>query len=111
VTAAAKATDTTSGASASVFLTDGDQGVTIRATVSGLRSGTAYVLYASTFDGESRPVHHWTGTEAVEDVTAELDGIHLGDLSFFTISPEGGGVVVSVYLPGSAGAPAPSLPG
>ncbi|WP_216592954.1 anti-sigma factor family protein [Verrucosispora sioxanthis] len=104
---AATATDATSGASASVFVTGGDSGVAIRATVNGLRSGTAYVLYAVTIDGQSRPVHRWTSGPAVGELTAELDGVHLDELSFFTVSPEAGGVVVSVYLPGATGAPTP----
>ncbi|WBB49685.1 zf-HC2 domain-containing protein [Verrucosispora sp. WMMA2044] len=107
VSVAATATDATSGASASVFVTGGDSGVAIRATVNGLRSGTAYVLYAVTIDGQSRPVHRWTSGPAVGELTAELDGVHLDELSFFTVSPEAGGVVVSVYLPGATGAPTP----
>ncbi|MFI5935030.1 anti-sigma factor family protein [Actinoplanes sp. NPDC051494] len=107
VTAAATATDRTSGASASVLLTESDDEVDIRATVNGLRPGTAYVLYAVTSDGQSRPVSHWTGTDTVQDVSGELRGVQLKDLSFFTVSPESGGVAVSVYLPGAAGAPAP----
>ncbi len=49
----------------------------------------------------------WTSGPAVGELTAELDGVHLDELSFFTVSPEAGGVVVSVYLPGATGAPTP----
>ncbi|MEU8167238.1 zf-HC2 domain-containing protein [Micromonospora sp. NPDC049004] len=109
-TVAAKASDTRSGASASVFLTEDEDGVTVRATVSGLRSGTRYVLYAVTSDGDSQPVGRWAGTSPVHEVTGELDGVRLKELSFFTVSPEAGGVVVSVYLPGVAGAPVSGQP-
>jgi hypothetical protein len=105
VTAAAVATDGTTGASASVAVAgDGDDGVTVRATVSGLRDGVTYVLYAVTSDGTTREVTRWTGTTAVQDVTGGL-AVRLGDLSFFAVSELGGGPVVTVYLPGVAVAP------
>jgi Putative zinc-finger len=107
VTAAASATDRTSGAGASVLLTETEDGVGVRATVSGLPAGTAYVLYAVTSDGQTHPVSRWTSTAAVREVSGELDGVRLKSVSFFTVSPESGGVAVSVYLPGAAGAPAP----
>jgi hypothetical protein len=105
VTAAAVATDETTGASASVMVTsEGDDGVTIRATVSGLREGTAYVLYAVTADSATGEVTRWTGTAAVQDVSGFLP-VRIGDLSFFTVSLADGGPVVSVYLPGVPVAP------
>jgi len=105
VTAAAVATDRTTGASASVMVTsEGDDGVIIRATVSGLREGTAYVLYAVTSDSATGEVSRWTGTAAVQDVSGFLP-VRIGDLSFFTVSLADGGPVVSVYLPGVPVAP------
>jgi len=105
VTAAAAATDETSGASASVVVSSSDgNGVTIRATVSGLRESTAYILYAVTSDGQTREVTRWTGSSAVQDVSGYVP-VRLGDLSFFTIALGNGGPVVSVYLPGVAVAP------
>jgi len=105
VTAAAVATDGTTGASASVMVSsEGDDGVTVRATVSGLRDGAAYVLYAVTSDSATGEVSRWTGTAAVQDVSGYLP-VRIGDLSFFTVSLADGGPVVSVYLPGVAVAP------
>jgi hypothetical protein len=105
VTAAAEATDRTTGASASVTVSDeDDEGVTIRATVSGLREGTDYLLYAVTSDGGTQEVTRWTGTAAVQDVSGRLP-VRLDDLSFFTVALAGGGPVVSVYLPGVPVAP------
>jgi anti-sigma factor RsiW len=105
VTAAAVATDDTTGASASVVVSgEGSDSVTIRATVSGLREGTAYVLYAVTSDSATGEVTSWTGTTAVQEVSGQLP-VRIGDLSFFTVSEAGGGPVVSVYLPGVPVAP------
>lgn len=105
LTAAAEATDQTTGASASVTVSDeDDDGVTIRATVSGLREGTDYLLYAVTSDGGTQEVTRWTGTAAVQDVSGRLP-VRLDDLSFFTVALAGGGPVVSVYLPGVPVAP------
>jgi hypothetical protein len=104
-TAAAVATDETTGASASVTVTgEGSDGVIIRATVSGLRDGVAYVLYAVTSDSTTGEVSRWTGTAAVQDVSGFLP-VRLGDLSFFTVSLADGRPVVSVYLPGVPVAP------
>jgi hypothetical protein len=105
LTAAAVATDDTTGASASVSVSDnGGDGVTIRATVSGLRAGTSYVLWAVTSDSATGEVARWTGTAAVQDVSGTLP-VRIDDLSFFTVSLAGGGPVVSVYLPGVPVAP------
>ncbi|MFI7539814.1 zf-HC2 domain-containing protein [Actinoplanes sp. NPDC049599] len=104
-TAAAVATDDTTGASASVAVaSEGEDGVRIRATVSGLREGTAYVLHAVTSDSTTGEVVRWTGTSAVQEVSGYLP-VRIGDLSFFTVSLADGGPVVSVYLPGVPVAP------
>jgi hypothetical protein len=105
LTAAAEATDRTTGVSASVTVSDEDNdGVTIRATVSGLRERTDYLLYAVTSDSSTREVTRWTGTAAVQDVSGRLP-VRLDDLSFFTVALASGGPVVSVYLPGVPVAP------
>ncbi|HWS32529.1 MAG TPA: hypothetical protein VN408_07275 [Actinoplanes sp.] len=98
-TASAEATDGTTGATASVTVSSqDDDSVTITATVTGLRDGTAYILHAVTSDSTTREVVRWTGTPTVQEVSGDLP-VRIGDLSFFTVSVVDGGPVVSVYLP------------
>lgn len=104
-TAAAVATDETTGASMSVIVSsDESDGSIITATVRGLRPGVPYILHAVASDGETREVTTWTGTPNVQTVSGWLP-VRLVDLSFFTVSFVNGGPVVSVYLPGTQTAP------
>jgi hypothetical protein len=97
VTAAATAADRSTGASLSVFVTQGESGVSVRATVDGLRSGVGYRLQAVTSDGHAWPVVNWTSDGKLQDITAEVP-VPLSTLVFFTVSRAGNGPVVSAYL-------------
>ena len=97
VTAAATAADRSTGASLSVFVTQGEAGVSVRATVDGLRSGVGYRLQAVTSDGHAWPVVNWTSDGKLQDITAEVP-VPLSTLVFFTVSRAGSGPVVSAYL-------------
>ncbi|HWS32533.1 MAG TPA: hypothetical protein VN408_07295 [Actinoplanes sp.] len=97
VTAAATAADSATGASLSVFVTQQESGVTVRATVDGLQAGTGYRLQAVTSDGHAWPVVNWTSDGKLEEVTAQVQ-VPLSTLVFFTVSRAGNGPVVSAYL-------------
>lgn len=97
VTAAATAADRSTGASLSVFVTQGESGVSVRATVDGLRPGVGYRLQAVTSDGHAWPVVNWTSDGKLQDITAEVP-VPLSSLVFFTVSQAGSGPVVSAYL-------------
>ena len=97
VTAAATAADRSTGASLSVFVTQREDGVSVRATVDGLRSGAGYRLQAVTSDGHAWPVVNWTSDGKLQDITAEVP-VPLSALVFFTVSRAGSGPVVSAYL-------------
>ena len=101
VTAGATAADTRSGATASLFVTGDDDGLTVRITATGLQPGTRYVLYAVTIDGVTREVTRWTGRGDVEPVEGRLAGLRVSDLSFVTVSTAAGAVEVTVNLPPS----------
>ncbi|WP_328382021.1 zf-HC2 domain-containing protein [Micromonospora zamorensis] len=103
-TAVASATDRDSGANLSVFLTEERDGVTVRATLSGLAEGTGYRLYGYTFDGRQRPLVNWTGRAGVQELDGELP-VGIADLSHFAVT-RGTRIVVTAYLPRDAGAPA-----
>lgn len=97
ITAAATAADSATGASLSVFVTQRDGGVSVRATVDGLRPGVGYRLQAVTSDGHAWPVVNWTSDGRLQDITAEVQ-VPLSTLVFFTVSRAGSGPVVSAYL-------------
>jgi hypothetical protein len=97
VTAAAAAADSSTGASLSVFVTQREPGVSVRATVDGLRPGVGYRLQAVTSDGHTWPVVNWTSDGKLQDITAEVP-VPLSTLVFFTVSRAGSGPVVSAYL-------------
>ncbi|MCI4061376.1 hypothetical protein MRQ36_01810 [Micromonospora sp. R77] len=103
-TAVASATDPDSGANMSVLLTEGRDRVTVRATLSGLDEGTGYRLYGYTFDGRRWPLVNWTGRTGVHEVAGELP-VGIADLSHIAVT-HGARVVVTVFLPRSAGTPA-----
>ena len=97
ITAAATAADSATGASLSVFVTQREGGVSVRATVDGLRPGVGYRLQAVTSDGHAWPVVNWTSDGRLQDITAEVQ-VPLSTLVFFTVSRAGSGPVVSAYL-------------
>ncbi|MCI4061379.1 zf-HC2 domain-containing protein [Micromonospora sp. R77] len=106
VTVNATAKDDRSGATVSIFLTGLDDGGTrVRATVVGLKEGDKYVLYAVTANGTTHRVVQWLGQAGVQDVTGDLAGVDVGDLSYFTVSRDPSGTVVSVHLTSAAGKP------
>jgi hypothetical protein len=97
VTVAATAADRSTGASLSVFLVQGENGVSVRATVGGLKSGIGYRLYAVASDGHALPVENWVSDGKVQDINAEVQ-MPLSSLVFFTVSRSGNHPVVSAYL-------------
>ncbi|MFG1610442.1 zf-HC2 domain-containing protein [Actinoplanes sp. NPDC049265] len=99
-TVAVNAADRSTGASLSVFLAQGENGVSVRATVGGLKTGAGYRLEAVTSDGRTLPVTSWVSDGKVRDITAEVP-VPLSTLVFFTVSRPGNHPVVSAYL-GSA---------
>ncbi|MEU4397144.1 zf-HC2 domain-containing protein [Micromonospora orduensis] len=98
VTVAASGSEPRTGATASVFASETDSGVHVRVTVTGLRAGTGYQLYAVTLDGQTREIASWTSTETVQEVSGDLP-VALGDLAFVTISVANGAPSVTVHLP------------
>jgi hypothetical protein len=101
ITAAATAADRATGATLSVFVTQQEAGVSVRATVDGLQAGAGYRLQAVTSDGHAWPVVNWTSDGKLQDITAEVR-VPLSTLVFFTVSRAGSGPVVSAHLaPGS----------
>ena len=97
VTAAATAADSSTGASLSVFVTQREGGVNVRATVNGLRAGAGYRLQAVTYDGHAWPVVNWTSDGKLQDITADVQ-VPISALVFFTVSRAGSGPAVSAYL-------------
>ncbi|MEU1362101.1 hypothetical protein ABZ356_19925, partial [Micromonospora zamorensis] len=98
VTVAASGSEPRTGATASVFASETDSGVHVRVTVTGLRAGTGYQLYAVTLDGQTREIASWTSTDTVQEVSGDLP-VALGDLAFVTISVANGAPSVTVHLP------------
>ncbi|MFJ6167497.1 zf-HC2 domain-containing protein [Micromonospora orduensis] len=98
VTVAASGSEPRTGATASVFASETDSGVHVRVTVTGLRAGTGYQLYAVTLDGQTREIASWTSTETVQEVSGDLP-VALSDLAFVTISVANGAPSVTVHLP------------
>ena len=85
------------GASASVFTAETDEGLRIRVTVTDLRVGTSYQLDAVTRAGQVHEVSRWTGGSGVQEVDGEVPG-KLADLDLVRIRTVGGPPVVTVYL-------------
>ncbi|WP_163571694.1 zf-HC2 domain-containing protein [Fodinicola feengrottensis] len=62
------------GATLSVVAVTNGTGVTVRATVSGLRPDTTYKLYVVTLDDQTRQITTWVGSAAPHDLTARRAG-------------------------------------
>ncbi|NBE80090.1 anti-sigma factor [Micromonospora rubida] len=97
VTLAATAAAGMDGATLSVVAVGHDGAVTVRATVTKLRPGTRYQLYAVTTDGNTHLVAGWVGSDTVPEVTGEAP-VDVGALSFFAVTRADGTPVVSAYV-------------
>ncbi|MFI0796274.1 anti-sigma factor family protein [Micromonospora rubida] len=97
-TAAAAGMD---GATLSVVAVGHDGAVTVRATVTKLKPGTRYQLYAVTSDGNTHLVAGWVGSDTVPEVTGEAS-VDVGALSFFAVTRADGTPVISAYVSGQA---------
>ncbi|MFF5175367.1 zf-HC2 domain-containing protein [Micromonospora sp. NPDC000089] len=101
--------DDRSGVTISVFLTGLDEGGTrVRATLVGLVEGKTYVLSAVTTDGAAHRVVAWRGRPGVQDVTGDLTGVTVAELSYVNVRRESAGTVVSLHLTSPAGEPSRS---
>jgi hypothetical protein len=86
------------GASLSVAITTHDTGdSTIRITVTGLRQGLDYRLYAVTRDGATHVIRDWTATTGPHQVAGETS-LPIGDLSFITVGPPDGPAIVTAPI-------------
>lgn len=92
------------GASLSVMVTGTANGSTVRATVTGLRPGILYRLYAVTRDGESHTVRDWAGARGTQQVLGELS-LPVDSLAFFTVAEANGDPVVTAPLVRDTGRP------
>ncbi|ASW53436.1 zf-HC2 domain-containing protein [Plantactinospora sp. KBS50] len=104
---AAAGVDAATGASVSVRISERPDGTAdVRATVTGLRAGTPYRLYAVAADGGTRLVTAWTSAGSPDDVSGELPAAS-PELSFFTITLADDTPIVSAYLlrSGAGGTP------
>ncbi len=86
------------GASLSVAIVTGDEGrSTIRITVSGLRPGIQYRLFAVTRDGATYVVRDWTASAGPHEVAGETS-LPVEELSFITVGLIDGSAVVTAPL-------------
>lgn len=89
---------TVSGVSLSVVAIAEGDGVTVRATVTGLRADTTYRLYAVGADKVPRLVTTWVGSATAREVTGKAP-VALSDLAFFSVTRADGTPVVSAAVP------------
>jgi len=86
------------GASLSVSISTHDGGSsTIRITVTGLRQGIRYRLFAVTRDGATHVVRDWTASSGPQQVTAETS-LPVDDLSFITVGLVDGAAIVTAPI-------------
>ncbi|MFD0746248.1 hypothetical protein ACFQ1L_33660 [Phytohabitans flavus] len=86
------------GASLSVFITGGDKDrSTIRITVTGLRPGIRYRLFAVTRDRATHVVRDWTASSGPQEVTGETS-LSIGDLAFITVGLVDGSAIVTAPI-------------
>jgi hypothetical protein len=86
------------GASLSVTITTHDEDrSTIRITVTGLRPGIRYRLFAVTRDGATHAVRDWTASSGPQEVAAETS-LAVDTLSFVTVGLVGGSAVVTAPI-------------
>ncbi|MGC4806709.1 zf-HC2 domain-containing protein [Micromonospora sp. DT233] len=97
VALAASAAASTDGATLSVVAAGPDGSVTVRATVTGLKTGVRYQLHAVTTDGATHPVAAWPGSADAREVTGEVP-VPVSALSFFAVTRADGTAVLSAYV-------------
>lgn len=86
------------GASLSVAIVVGDEGrSTIRITVTGLRPGIRYRLYAVTKDGTTHVVRDWTASSGPHEVAGETS-LPVDELSFITVGLPNGSAIVTAPI-------------
>jgi Putative zinc-finger len=103
---AATASDPSTGAGLSVLVVGHGDTVTVRATVTGLRGGTRYQLYAVTSDGRTSVVCTWLGSPTAQDVGGDL-GVPVNRLAFFSVVSADGTPVVAAVVTSHASSPIP----
>ncbi|MGC4769033.1 anti-sigma factor family protein [Micromonospora sp. DT44] len=93
------------GASLSVLVTTDDSDhSTIRITVTGLRPGLRYRLYAVTRDGVTHTVRDWLASNGPQKVTGET-ALPIDELAFITVGTSDGVGVVTAPITRGAGSP------
>ncbi|NLU77213.1 zf-HC2 domain-containing protein [Micromonospora sp. HNM0581] len=93
------------GASLSVAITVGAaESATIRITVTGLRQGTRYRLFAVTRDGATHVVRDWTASSGPQEVAGETS-LPVGELSFITVGLVDGSAIVTAPIAQSPATP------
>jgi hypothetical protein len=86
------------GASLSGAITTDDEGSsTIRITVTGLRRGIRYRLFAVTRDGATHVVRDWTASSGPQEVAGETS-LPVDDLSFITVGLVDGSAIVTAPI-------------
>ncbi|MEU8419591.1 zf-HC2 domain-containing protein [Micromonospora sp. NPDC048835] len=93
------------GASLSVSInTDDSDRSTIRVTVTGLRPGIHYRLYAVTRDGATHTVRDWMASSGPQEVTGETS-LPVDELAFITVGTRDGAGIVTAPIIRGAGSP------
>ena len=93
------------GASLSVSITADDDGrSTIRITVTGLRPGIHYRLFAVTRDGATHTVRDWMASSGPQEVTGETS-LPIDELAFITVGTSDGTGIVTAPITRGAGSP------
>ncbi|MFV2022149.1 hypothetical protein [Micromonospora sp. LOL_023] len=83
--------DTVDGVAMSVEIA----GQTAQVTLTGMRDGVRYELYAVTGDGKTVRFAEWTGTGGNQDVVGDLP-VPAGEVAFFSVRQADGAVVATV---------------
>lgn len=93
------------GASLSVAIVASNEGsATIRITVTGLRPGLRYRLFAVTRDGATHVVRDWTASAGPQEVAGETS-LPVDQLSFITVGLVDGSAIVTAPLSQDPAAP------
>ncbi len=90
------------GVSLSVLVMGTEYGSTVRLTMTGLRPGLLYRLYAVSRDGRTHQVRDWLGAAGTQQITGELS-LPVDTLAFFTVTEANGDPVVTAPLVRSTG--------
>jgi anti-sigma-K factor RskA len=100
----ASATDTVTGASLTVVVSELDDRVHVRAVVVGLQPGMTFQLSALTGDGHSHEIYRGAAAGGPQTIIGDVD-VSPQEVAFFVVSLLDGTVVVSAQF--VAGSPAP----